>query len=71
MTYIFMHIAKTGGTTFNLSYLPAAFNPDEVFVLRGFRAFNIEDREWLSHLPEWQKRRFKMIAGHNTASLRP
>jgi len=66
-----MHIAKTGGTTFNLSYLPAAFNPDEVFVLRGFHAFNIEDREWLSNLPEQQKQSFKMIAGHNTESLRP
>lgn len=71
MTYIFEHIFKTGGTTFNLSYLLGAFPQEEVVIVRGFRDTNREDLERLMALPEGEKRRIKVIAGHNTGRLRP
>jgi hypothetical protein len=71
MTYIFEHIFKTGGTTFNLSYLLGAFPQEELVIVRGFRDLNCEDLERLMALPEEEKRRIKVIAGHNTGRLRP
>jgi len=71
MTYIFDHIFKTGGTTFNLSYLLGAFPRNEVVIVRGFRDPNREDLERLMALPDEEKRRIKIIAGHNTGRLRP
>src|SRR5437899_22528 len=70
MTYIFDHIFKTGGTTFNLSYLSEAFQPEEIFIVRGFRDANRQDIERLLGLPESEKAKLKVIAGHNTGRLR-
>jgi hypothetical protein len=69
--YILDHIYKTGGTTFNFSYLLAAFDPDRVLIVRGFLAENTEDLQRLAVLPEDEKRRWTIIAGHNTGRLRP
>ncbi len=68
--YIFDHIAKTGGTTFHSSHLPAIFREEERFVLRGFAAANAEDRERLATLPPTKKARLRIIAGHNAGQLR-
>jgi hypothetical protein len=70
MTYIFDHIFKTGGTTFNLSYLSAAFQPEEIFIVRGFRDANRQDIEHLIGLPESEKAKLKVVAGHKTGRLR-
>jgi hypothetical protein len=69
--YIFHHVFKTGGTSFNLSYLPAAFLPEETFVLRGSREPNREDLQRALAFSNEQRSRLKMIAGHNTGELRP
>jgi hypothetical protein len=71
MGYIFDHIFKTAGTTFNLSYLPGAFEPQRVFVVRGMRDPNRQDLEKLSALPPEERSRLQIIAGHNTGRLRP
>lgn len=71
MTFIFDHIFKTAGTTFHGSYLPAAFCPQEIAVVNGFRDGNRADLERLARLPEGAKASLKVIAGHNTGSLRP
>ena len=71
MTYVFEHIFKTGGTTLNLSYLLGAFAPEELIILRGFRDFNLEDLQKLIALPQEDKNRIKVIAGHNSGRLRP
>ncbi len=71
MTYIFDHIFKSGGTTFHSSYLPAAFPPGESIVLRGFAEENREDLERLARLPDEEKSRIQIIAGHNAGRLRP
>lgn len=69
-TFVFDHIYKTAGTTFNLSYLPAAFEPQELFVVRGMLEPNREDLNRLRALNEEESRRLRMIAGHNTGQLR-
>lgn len=69
--YIFHHVFKTGGTSFNLSYLPGAFAPEEIFVLRGSRGLNEEDLERVMAFSTEQRNRLKVIAGHNTGALRP
>jgi hypothetical protein len=69
--YIFHHVFKTGGTTFNLSYLPAAFAPEEAFVLRGSGGVNSEDLQRVRTFSVEQRARLKLIAGHNTGDLRP
>lgn len=71
MLYIFHHVFKTGGTSFNLSYLPAAFEPDEVFVLRGSAGQNGEDLDRAVGFATGERNRLKLIAGHNTGELRP
>src|SRR5437588_723545 len=71
MAYIFEHIFKTGGTTFSLAYLLGAFSAKDIFILRGFRDSNREDLLKLAALPEEQKSRIQVIAGHNSGSLRP
>jgi hypothetical protein len=71
MTYVFEHIFKTGGTTLNLSYLLGAFAPEDVIILRGFRDPNWEDLQKLMALPQEDKNRIKVIAGHNSGCLRP
>jgi hypothetical protein len=68
--YVFDHIFKTGGTTFNLSYSPAAFEPDEVLVLRGSQGANVEDLQAALALSTEQRARLKLIAGHNAGKLR-
>jgi hypothetical protein len=75
MTYIFDHIYKTGGTTFNLSYLLGGielglFNEQEVFIIRGYLNENREDLTRLMRLSEEQRRRLRIIAGHNAGLLR-
>ena len=71
MTYVFDHIFKTAGTTFHTSYLSAAFDPTERFVVRGFVKENIADLNSLINLPIEQKNKLKIIAGHNAHCLRP
>ena len=68
--YVFDHIFKTGGTTFNFSYLPAAFEPDQVLVLRGFQEANLEDLQSAKALSTDQTARLKLISGHNAGKLR-
>lgn len=68
--YVFDHIYKTAGTTFNLAYLPGAFEQAELFVLRGFRNENLEDLNAVEKFSEEQLRRLKVIAGHNAGQLR-
>jgi hypothetical protein len=67
--YIFVHVPKTGGTTFHSSYLPAAFTEDQRFVVNGTRDHNARDIERVIRLPEPAKRRLRIIAGHNTFGL--
>src|SRR5579871_3415749 len=69
--YIFHHVFKTGGTTFNFSYVPAAFGPGEAFVLRGDDEGNLEDRRRAMAFTREERARLKLIAGHNTGDLRP
>lgn len=71
MTYIFDHTFKTAGTTFNLSYLPAAFQPEERCIVPGFLEPNRLELERLAALPAEERGRFKVIAGHNAGRLRP
>ena len=68
--YVFDHIYKTAGTTFNLAYLGGAFEADKVFVLRGMRDENLEDLEKLRTLSADQLRPLRVIAGHNTGQIR-
>jgi Sulfotransferase family len=63
-------VFKTGGTSFNLSYLPAAFLAEETFVLRGSREPNREDLRRALTFSNEQRSQLKMIAGHNTGELR-
>lgn len=75
MLHIFDHIYKTGGTSFSLSYLLGAinldaFDPSEVFIVGGHLDKNREDLRRLKSLPGCDKRRLKVIAGHNTGCLR-
>ncbi len=68
-TFIFVHISKTAGTTFNYSYLAAAFPDTERFVVSGTQPQNREDIARLIALRPAQKRRLRVIAGHNTRGL--
>lgn len=68
-TFIFVHIPKTAGTTFHSSYLPFAYPEKERFVIRGTWPRNKEDKEKLIKMPDEEKRRIKIIAGHNTFGL--
>ena len=68
--YIFDHIYKTAGTTFNVAYLPGAFEPEKVFVLRGLRDENQADLEKFRSLSEEQIQPLQVIAGHNAGQLR-
>jgi hypothetical protein len=68
--YIFDHIYKTAGTTFNLAYLPGAFEPEKIFVLRGFRDDNLADIKKLRTLSGEDLRPLQVIAGHNAGQLR-
>jgi hypothetical protein len=66
---VFAHIPKTGGTTFRRSYLTAAFPRDERWILSGAEK-NAEDLERFLRLDEKQRRRIKIVAGHNAEVLR-
>lgn len=68
--YIFDHIYKTAGTTFNLAYLPGAFEPEKIFVLRGMRDANLADLKKLRALSQEELRPLQVIAGHNAGQLR-
>lgn len=68
--YIFDHIFKTGGTTFYLSYLRAAFQAREHVVVRGMLRENAEDRRRLQSLPQTERRKLRVVAGHNSEMLR-
>jgi hypothetical protein len=67
--YIFEHIFKTGGTTFHQSYLKG-FRPHEHVVLRGMPHDNEEDRRRLRGLADDEKRKLRVVAGHNGGVLR-
>jgi Galactose-3-O-sulfotransferase len=69
--YIFHHVFKTGGTSFNLSYVPGAFSPGEAFVLGGSEPPNSEDLRRAIAFSNDERARLKLIAGHNTGELRP
>jgi hypothetical protein len=69
--YIFHHVFKTGGTSFNLSYLTGAFLPEEIFVLDGSGDLNRRDLQRAIAFSAEQRSRLKLIAGHNTGELRP
>ena len=70
MIYIFDHLPKTGGTTFNEAYLAGAFQPEEVLVLSGTPEGNQRDLKALLSLPAEERSKYKIIAGHKTGSLR-
>ncbi len=69
VTYVFVHIPKTGGTTFQFSYLPAVFPKDERFQISGIFPQNDLDRESLLALPKAEKARLSVISGLNTLGL--
>ena len=69
--FIFEHIPKTAGTTFNLSYLAAAFPSEEIIIVPGYARQNREGLDNLIARPLSERLRLKMIAGHNTGLLRP
>ena len=68
--YIFVHLPKTGGTTFHSSYLPQVFSDSERFLINGEREQNAADISRLIHLSQKKPLQLKMIAGHNAFSLR-
>ncbi|MEX2301078.1 MAG: hypothetical protein WD733_09090 [Bryobacterales bacterium] len=68
--YIFDHIFKTGGTTFDQSYLRAGFRAEEYVILRGSPRENAEDQHRLQSLAEAEKRKLRVVAGHNSGTLR-
>ena len=68
--YIFDHIYKTAGTSFNVAYLPGAFESEMFFVLRGFKDENLADLKKLSTLSEKELQPLRVIAGHNAGHLR-
>jgi len=68
--YIFDHIYKTAGTTFNIAYLPGAFEAEHFFVLRGFRDENSADLQKLRTFSEEELQPLRVIAGHNAGQLR-
>ncbi|HXI38580.1 MAG TPA: hypothetical protein VNH18_29300 [Bryobacteraceae bacterium] len=68
--YIFDHIYKTAGTTFNEAYLPGAFESEQIFVLRGLRDKNLEDLKKLRSLSKEKLETLQVIAGHNAGQLR-
>ena len=69
--YIFDHIFKTAGTTFHTSYMAFAFRDHERFVIGGIPEQNNKDIERLKSLSEKEKRKYKIIAGHQAGQLRP
>jgi hypothetical protein len=68
--YVFDHVFKTAGTTFNLAYLPAAFEPEKVFVLCGHRDGNLADIQKVRSFSEQELQSLQIIAGHNAGQLR-
>jgi hypothetical protein len=69
-TFIFDHIYKTGGTTFHHSYLPAAFRPHERHVLLGTMEEIADSRRRLLDLPQADRQRLRVVAGHKAGALR-
>ena len=68
--YIFDHIPKTAGTSFNLAYLPGAFAPEKLFVLRGSRDENLADLQKARNFSKQELDPLQVIAGHHTGQLR-
>jgi hypothetical protein len=60
-TVIFMHLHRTGGTTF-LKLLDSIYDPDQTYTIDGkrFRESAIE----FSQLPEDQREKYRLIKGH-------
>jgi len=61
---VFEHIPKTAGTTFIVSYLRAAFCPQERFIVSGEPDEHDRDMEQLMRMPESERRKLRMVAGH-------
>jgi len=70
MPFIFNHIFKTAGTTFNHSYLPVAFPTLRQQVISGLINENSSGIRQMELLSEFTKRQLGIIAGHNTELLR-
>jgi hypothetical protein len=71
VTYVFEHIPKTAGTTFNFSYLPAAFAGSEVVIIPGGPDERQREIERLKSLSGTRLKRYKIISGHHAEKLRP
>ena len=67
---VFDHIPKTAGTTFRRSYLIAALPSQERWIIAGGRR-NEEDRERFLSLSSTDRRRIRIVAGHDAETLRP
>jgi len=67
--YVFIHIPKTGGTSFQFSFMPAITSKKERFRLSGLFPQNHIDREALLRAPKHLLAKIKMIAGHNAYGL--
>lgn len=61
---VFEHIPKTAGTTFIISYLEAAFLPQERFLVSGEPGEHERDVEQLIRMPKSERRKLRMVAGH-------
>lgn len=61
---VFEHIPKTAGTTFNISYVRAAFLPQERFIVSGEPGERERDFEQLMRMPKSERRKLRMVAGH-------
>jgi hypothetical protein len=66
---VFDHIPKTAGTTFRRSYLIAALPRDERLILSGGEK-NADELARFISLSAEQRRRVRIVAGHNADALR-
>ena len=66
---VFDHIPKTAGTTFKRGYLKAAFPSSAKWIISGER--NAEDLQRLIALPQTERDRIAVVAGHYVDALRP
>jgi hypothetical protein len=67
---VFDHIPKTAGTTFRRSYLIAALPSEERWILAG-GSRNKEDRDRFLSFSPTDRRRIRIVAGHDAETLRP
>ena len=66
MTYIFIHIPKTAGTTF-LNIIKRNYEPNKRFIIDGLRPFESIDK--FKSLSIDRKQSFQMIGGHFSLGL--